>query len=59
MSIKDQDSATQGSTYHSQITELLQEYAHLFDNREPGAARMSGEVVEHNIETGTSHPIAQ
>jgi hypothetical protein len=59
MSHKDQDSATQGTAFHSQITALLQEYAHLFDNREPGAARMSGEVVEHSIDTGNAHPIAQ
>ena len=41
------------------MNELLKEYAHLFDNRAPGAARMDGEVVEHSIETGSAYPIAR
>ena len=59
MSQDDQHSAIQGTPYQQQMTDLLKEYSHLFDTRAPGAARMDGEVVEHNIETGSAYPIAR
>jgi hypothetical protein len=59
MSQDDPNSAVQGTPYQQQMTDLLKEYAHLFDTRAPGAARMDGEVVEHSIETGGAYPIAR
>jgi hypothetical protein len=55
----DEGSAIHGTPYQQQMQRLLMEYAHLFDNRAPGAARMDGEVVEHSIVTGRAYPIAR
>jgi hypothetical protein len=55
----DEGSAIHGTPYQQQMQDLLMEYAHLFDNRAPGAARMDGEVVEHSIVTGQAYPIAR
>jgi RNase H-like domain found in reverse transcriptase/Reverse transcriptase (RNA-dependent DNA polymerase)/Integrase zinc binding domain/Integrase core domain/Zinc knuckle len=44
-----------GKRQKQAMREMLYDYTHLFDNRNPGTARLKGKQVHHNIYT-TGHP---